>query len=217
MQSGGTLGIRTALEDDLVVLEVSDSGVGMTAEVRERAFEPFFTTKGQMGTGLGLAEVYGIVRRHRGQVEIESEQGLGTRVIARLPLATPSAKDIIEPPKRSGIIRRVLLVEDHVDSREFMTALLETEGHIVTSAGTVGEAIEKLDSDAVFDVMVTDIGLPDATGWELIPQAREKRPTLRIGVVTGWEGHNAPSDGADFLLRKPLRTSDFLLKVSGDA
>ena len=217
MQSGGTLGIRTTIEADTVQLEVSDSGIGMTAEVRERAFEPFFTTKGQMGTGLGLAEVYGIVKRHRGQVEIDSQQGQGTQVRITFPLAVPTAKDTAEPPKRLRVTRRVLLVEDHTDSREFMTALLETEGHLVTSAGTVAEALEKLDGKAEFDVMVTDIGLPDATGWDLIPQAREKRPTLRIGVVTGWEGHNAPSEGADFLLRKPLRTSDFLTKVAGDA
>ncbi|MGH7636696.1 MAG: ATP-binding protein, partial [Gemmatimonadaceae bacterium] len=87
MQGGGTLGIRTALRDEIVELEVSDSGIGMTDEVRERAFEPFFTTKGQKGTGLGLAEVYGIVKRHRGQVEIESQPGTGTSVRIRLPRA----------------------------------------------------------------------------------------------------------------------------------
>jgi len=71
-------------------------------------------------------------------------------------------------------------------------------------------------SPAEFEVIVTDIGLPDASGWDLIPQAREKRPTLRIGVVNGWEGHNAPTEGADFMLRKPIRTSDFLSQVAGD-
>ncbi|MEX2178736.1 MAG: ATP-binding protein [Gemmatimonadaceae bacterium] len=220
MQSGGTLGIRAAESaDNQVELEVSDSGVGMTAEVRERAFEPFFTTKGQMGTGLGLAEVYGIVKRHRGQVEIDSQQGQGTTVRIRLPRAVaPPAAEKKEGVARPRVIRRVLLVEDHTDSREFMTALLETEGHIVTSAATVKEALERLDSDegATYEVLVTDIGLPDASGWDLIPQARERRPGLRIGVVTGWEGHNAPSEGADFMLRKPIRTSDFLSQVAGD-
>jgi PAS domain S-box-containing protein len=218
MHTGGTLGIRTAVTDEQVELEVSDSGVGMTPEVRERAFEPFFTTKGQMGTGLGLAEVYGIVKRHRGQIEIESQQGVGTIMRIRLPrAAVPPA----EPPKESArhlVQRRVLLVEDHVDSREFMTALLETDGHRVTAVGSVREALEKIESPegAEFDVLVTDIGLPDASGWDLIPQVREKRPSLRIGVVTGWEGHNAPQEGADFLLRKPIRTSEFLQQVAGE-
>jgi CheY-like chemotaxis protein/anti-sigma regulatory factor (Ser/Thr protein kinase) len=220
MQNGGTLGIRTAIEDPEVELVVSDSGVGMSAEVRERAFEPFFTTKGQMGTGLGLAEVYGIVKRHRGQVEIESQPGQGTSVRIRFPRAPmplePAPK---EAPPVKRVRRRILLVEDHTDSREFMTALLETDGHTVTSAATVKEALERLDSPegAEFEVLVTDIGLPDASGWDLIPKARERRPSLRIGVVTGWEGHNAPSEGADFLLRKPIRTSEFLTQVAGEA
>ena len=219
MQAGGTLGIETTVKDDKVEVAVSDSGIGMSAEVRERAFEPFFTTKGHMGTGLGLAEVYGIVKRHRGEVELESQQGQGTTVRMRFPRAEKPAPETLKQTPRKKIIRRVLLVEDHNDSREFMTALLETEGHKVTSAATVQEALERLKSPegAEFEVLVTDIGLPDASGWDLIPQARELRPSLRIGVVTGWEGHNAPSEGADFMLRKPIRTSDFLTQVAGDA
>ena len=220
MQGGGALGIRTATDETYVTLEISDSGVGMTAEVRERAFEPFFTTKGQMGTGLGLAEVYGIVKRHRGDVEIESQPGVGTTVRIRLPRAVPVlVTEAVRDPARSKVIKNILLVEDHADSREFMTALLELEGHVVQSAGSVEEALEKLrsPSGASIQVLVTDIGLPDASGWDLIPQARELRPGLRVGVVTGWEGHNAPSEEADFLLRKPIRTSDFLTKVADDA
>jgi PAS domain S-box-containing protein len=219
MQTGGTLSIRTSvLDENKVQLEVMDSGVGMSAEVRERAFEPFFTTKGQKGTGLGLAEVYGIVRRHRGEVEIDSQQGLGTTVRIRLPRAR---QPVAEPPKpvtKPRVKRRVLLVEDHLDSREFMTALLETEGHIVTPVSSVKDALERLDAvdGEAYEVMITDIGLPDASGWDLIPKARARRPALRIGVVTGWEGHNAPSEGADFLLRKPIRTAEFLSQVAGD-
>jgi PAS domain S-box-containing protein len=220
MQGGGTLGIKTTVEEERVQLEVSDSGIGMSAEVRERAFEPFFTTKGQMGTGLGLAEVYGIVKRHRGDIELESQQGQGTTVRIRLPRAPVPPPEIRkEVAPRPKVTRRVLLVEDHNDSREFMTALLETEGHNVTSAASVKEALERLNAPdgADYEVLVTDIGLPDASGWDLIPQARKLRPSLRIGVVTGWEGHNAPSEGADFLLRKPIRTSEFLTQVAGDA
>ena len=217
MQSGGTLGIRTVIQGEFVHLEVGDSGVGMSAEVRERAFEPFFTTKGQMGTGLGLSEVYGIVKRHRGHVEIESQPGTGTQVRIRLPRASQPVAVHRERAKPK-VTRRILLVEDHIDSREFMTALLELEGHAVTSAANVNEALAKLESEqgAEFDVLVTDIGLPDASGWDLIPKARALRPRLRIGVVTGWEGHNAPSEGADFLLRKPIRTSEFLTQVADD-
>ncbi len=144
---------------------------------------------------------------------------MGTMVRIRIPRAPQPGPDTRKEVPRVRVKRRVLLVEDHTDSREFMTALLETEGHTVTAVSSVKDALERLDSTegAAFEVMITDIGLPDASGWDLIPKARERRPGLRIGVVTGWEGHNAPSEGADFLLRKPIRTTDFLNQVAGDA
>src|SRR6476660_9586234 len=123
MPGGGTLGLRTYVAESEVRLEVRDSGIGMSAEVRERAFEPFFTTKGRAGTGLGLAEVYGIVKRHRGRAEIESSPGTGTTISLIFPAgssqtAASTAGSAVEPRRRMP--RRVLLVEDHHDSREFM-------------------------------------------------------------------------------------------------
>src|SRR5829696_1583944 len=101
MSGGGTLGIRTVVKDSEVRLEIRDSGIGMSAEVRERAFEPFFTTKGRAGTGLGLAEVYGIVKRHRGHAEIESMPGVGTIIRLVFPKSsTPQAVDALEEPPR---------------------------------------------------------------------------------------------------------------------
>jgi signal transduction histidine kinase len=91
MPNGGTLAVTAALRNDEAVVEVRDTGVGMPPEVRQHAFEPFYTTKGSRGTGLGLAEVYGIVKRHRGFAEIESEPGVGTVVRLRFPLATTVA------------------------------------------------------------------------------------------------------------------------------
>ncbi|MEO6877487.1 MAG: ATP-binding protein, partial [Gemmatimonadaceae bacterium] len=113
MAGGGTLGMRTVVIDNEVRLEIRDSGIGMSAEVRERAFEPFFTTKGRMGTGLGLAEVYGIVKRHRGQAEIDSAPGHGTTIRLIFPKATAVAADIVTEAPRTRVARRVLLVEDH--------------------------------------------------------------------------------------------------------
>ncbi|MEO5568741.1 MAG: ATP-binding protein [Gemmatimonadaceae bacterium] len=216
MIGGGTLGLRTTVSDDEVRLEVRDTGTGMTAEVRERAFEPFFTTKGRDGTGLGLAEVYGIVKRHRGQAQIESMPGVGTTIRLIFPRAT---KAIEAPPTRGSqrrMPRRVLLVEDHPDSREFMQALLESDGHTVEVAEDVATATAKLNAhEQPFDVMVSDIGLPDGSGWDLIAVARNKWPDLRIGVVTGWEPRSGPSE-ADFTLRKPVRTSELLANVAGE-
>jgi PAS domain S-box-containing protein len=220
MAGGGTLRIRTTKDAREISVSVADTGTGMSAEVRERAFEPFFTTKGVNGTGLGLAEVYGIARRHRGRAEIESAPGQGTTVRLVFPSSahepTPALSQL--PVKRTRPARRILLVEDHTDSREFMQALLETDGHQVESVKTVEEAREKLDREAgaYYEVLLTDIGLPDGSGWDLVAFARGRRPALRIGVVTGWEPRNEQDPACDFTLRKPVGAADLLDKIAGD-
>jgi len=201
-----------------VSVAVTDTGIGMSAEVRERAFEPFFTTKGVNGTGLGLAEVYGIARRHRGRAEIESMPGEGTTVRLVFPAGAREATPVMEPPRRLRQVRRILLVEDHTDSREFMQALLESDGHIVRSVRNLDEARELLEDDNfALDVLVTDIGLPDGSGWDLVAFARERRPALRIGVVTGWEPRNEQDPACDFTLRKPVGAADLLGEIAGHA
>lgn len=218
MHGGGTLGMRTVIVDNEVKLEIRDSGIGMSAEVRERAFEPFFTTKGKMGTGLGLAEVYGIVKRHRGHAEIESMPGVGTTIRLVFPKATSQAEgaDVAETP-RKRVARRVLLVEDHPDSREFMQALLESDGHTVAAATGVSDAMTLLENaNPPFEVLVTDIGLSDGSGWDLTSFARERWPSMRIGIVTGWEPRVGAGADGDFILRKPVRTIELLAQVAGE-
>ncbi len=217
MAGGGTLRIRTTAGTSEVSVEVSDTGVGMSTEVRERAFEPFFTTKGVNGTGLGLAEVYGIARRHRGRAEIDSVPGEGTTVRLVFPAAGPVLIPAAEPARRPRMARRILLVEDHTDSREFMQALLESDGHTVRAVRDLEEARERLEDDSfALDVLVTDIGLPDGSGWDLVAFARERRPALRIGVVTGWEPRNEQDPACDFTLRKPVAAVDLLAQIAGD-
>ncbi len=215
MHGGGTLGLSTRVADGQVFLEVRDSGIGMSDEVRERAFEPFFTTKGQAGTGLGLAEVYGIAKRHRGRAEIDSVQGQGTTIRLAFPLAVERPAAPVAEPASRRLPRRVLLVEDHTDSREFMQALLESDGHTVQAVTSVTEAMGRLGEggEVPYDVLVTDIGLPDGSGWDLVSYARGRWPELRIGVVTGWEPRGNMG-ATDFLLRKPVRTSDLLAQVA---
>lgn len=217
MAGGGTLRIRTRLERGDAVVEVSDTGGGMSSEVRERAFEPFFTTKGQHGTGLGLAEVYGVARRHRGRAEIDSAVGSGTTVRLVLPLAarsTPMSAPVVSGPR---VPRRILLVEDQPDNREFVQAVLQSDGHRVTTVANVTEAMVQLDgSGEGYEVLVTDIGLPDGSGWDLVAHVRASHPRMRVGVVTGWEPRANAGPTPDFLLRKPVRTSDLLAQVAAD-
>jgi len=212
---GGTLGITTQVRGNMACVDVSDTGTGMTEEVRERAFDPFFTTKGRSGTGLGLSEVYGIVKRHRGQAEIESMPGAGTTVHLCFPVA--SARDVHAPSEagaRPRTPKRILIVEDNEDGRDFMKALLESDGHTVDAVGTMSDALARLGTlGARYGVLITDIGLPDGNGWELVESARAAYPALRIGVVTGWEIRTASRSSADFTLRKPVAARELLSLV----
>jgi CheY-like chemotaxis protein len=199
MPGGGTLSMCVRAADDAAVIEIGDSGSGMTPEVREHAFEPFFTTKGVSGTGLGLAEVYGIMRRHRGRAEIDSAPGAGStlRLVFPRTEAPDEPAELAHPARRSA--KRVLVVEDNDDGREFLCALLATDGHTVDAVGTVRDATARLasgspagvDADSAigpalpYDVLITDVGLPDGCGWDLVTAARARWPRLRIGSSPG--------------------------------
>ena len=216
MTGGGTLGISSYVRDGMACIEVRDTGHGMTPEVRERAFEPFFTTKGKRGTGLGLSEVYGIAKRHRGNAEIESEPGKGTTVRLTFPLAPEGTPAEAGPAmaERARIPKSVLIVEDNDDGRDFMRALLESDGHSVDTVSTFAAAMEKFQAPGwPYDVLVTDIGLPDGSGWDLVEMARAAFPGMLIGVVTGWELSSGASASADFVLRKPVAARDLLSRV----
>lgn len=220
MPNGGKVIARTGVTEDEAWVAIVDTGAGMSDDVRERAFEPFFSTKGAAGSGLGLAEVYGIVRRHRGRAEIVSQLGEGTTVTLYFPLEATAVPTPLE--ERAAVTsRRVLVVEDHDEGREFLRQLLRADGHEVVTVPTYDEAMTLLDTAAPlpFDVLVTDIGLPDGSGWDLVTFARKQWPQLRIGVVTGWEPTVVGDDptGADFLLRKPFRAVELLAHVAGHA
>src|SRR5690606_22185357 len=139
------------------VLAVQDTGVGMTREVLKRAPEPFFTTEGPRGTGLGLSQVAGIVRRPGGRMELESRPGVGTTVLLRLPLAPPVAERANPPPG-------ILLVDDNPLSLEAMAATLRAGGfHVVTASS--GEAAVAAFEPGRYRAVLTDLGLPGLDGW----------------------------------------------------
>ena len=220
MPSGGTLSVRTAIENGESIVTVADDGVGMTDEVRERAFEPFFTTKGAGGSGLGLAEVYGIARRHRGSVTIASAPGTGAAVTMRFPVERSGYAEVVpDEPDAHADPLHILVVEDHEDGREFLRRLLRAAGHTVDAVGTCGEAHERLDSPSplLYHLMLTDVGLPDGSGWDLVTYVRGRFPTLRVGVITGWEPMVSGDDlvGAEFVMRKPLRAAELLSYIAG--
>jgi signal transduction histidine kinase len=240
MPAGGTLTVRAFREGGDACVAVRDSGAGMSAEVRERAFEPFFTTKGVRGSGLGLAEVYGIARRHRGTASIASVPGRGTEVVLRLPaevapagVARASAAAPAEAEGNGAAVAaslsapgalRILVVEDQEDSREFLVRILREDGYVVEAVGDCAGARARLaapggpDAPAPpFDLLLADAGLPDGDGWALVREVRQAWPTLRAGVVTGWDAgpEREGASGVAFVLRKPWQVADLQAHVAG--
>jgi CheY-like chemotaxis protein len=218
MKGGGTLSVTVRRDRASAIVDVQDSGHGMSAEVRERAFEPFFSTKGANGSGLGLAEVYGVMKRHNGRVEIDSEPGRGTTVRLLFPVADPLTRtppDMVAIDAHALPPRRILVVEDHVDGRELVTQVLQMAGHDVVAVATMAAADTLLAGDAPpFDVLLTDIGLPDGDGTELAGRIRRHYPQMRVGVITGWELRPEAMADAHFSLRKPLVAQELLAQVA---
>ena len=211
MPEGGSLRLQTTLDDGELCLRVSDTGMGMDEETRRRCLEPFFTTKGEKGTGLGLSAVYGIIQRHGGMMEIESEKGIGTTFCIRLPAAPVE----LEAPTEAGGeaaskevvgILRILVVDDLPIIRDVLQAQLVEDGHEVETAGDGKEALEAVDKGC-FDLVITDQSMPGMTGEQLAVILKQHCPKTAVILLTGFGGDTAETKdtapGVDMVLGKP--------------
>ncbi len=206
MPRGGTLTLRTRAEFAHGVIEIADTGTGMTAEVRERCLEPFFSTKGERGTGLGLAMVFGIVQRHRGSIDIESAVGRGTTFIVRLPFySADAAVEKAAVPKAAARPLHILLVDDEPQVRDVLSALLAVDGHTVETAQHGFEGLARFRANR-FDLVVTDKAMPGMSGDQMAVTMKECAPHLPIMLLTGFSSFLDPEaiPGIDFLATKPI-------------
>jgi PAS domain S-box-containing protein len=190
MAGGGTLTLRSRnLDDDWVEVMVEDTGCGMARAVLERAVDPFFTTKPVgKGTGLGLAMVYSTVKAHRGQLEIQSEPGRGTRVRARFPACGPAAEvpqPAAAPQASAQAGLKVLLVDDDELIQSTVQSILEILGHAVTMAPSGEEALRELEAGLCPDVVILDMNMPGLGGTGTLPRLRALRPEVPVLLATG--------------------------------
>lgn len=191
MPSGGNLVFSTKENAQTVEISLRDTGAGMTEEVRSRVFDPFFTTKGNTGMGLGLAVSYGIVRRHEGTIEVQTEVGCGSCFTVKLPIAeTPAATRTaaevdFASPARSSTPTRILVVDDEAHVRELLRDVLENEGCEVRLAESGHQALALFNSRD-FDAVFTDLGMPGMSGWELARAVRLRDTRMPLAVITGW-------------------------------
>ncbi|HVO08777.1 MAG TPA: PAS domain S-box protein [Burkholderiaceae bacterium] len=238
MSEGGTLrfiaaasaelspAVRSELQaghckEGYVAIAVSDSGAGMSDEVRERAFEPFFTTKPPgRGTGLGLSTVYGFVKQSNGAITIDSALGHGTTVTlylprVRLPARRVGDDEVAGAAALDGL--RVLMVEDEPSVAAVAQGFLERARCRVTGVGNGEQALRLLESDAEFDLLLTDVALgAGMSGTALAQAAQDSRPGMPVllmsGYATDWPGASAAQSWE--LLRKPFTREQLLAAVA---
>jgi signal transduction histidine kinase/CheY-like chemotaxis protein len=222
MPWGGHLAITTESDDREVRVRFEDNGVGMDRETREKVFDPFFTTKRVKGTGLGLSVAYGIVSRHRGEIEVQSEVDIGTTFTLRFPVGESAGAFATALPSGPLPRLRALVVDDEEPVLAVMADLLGALGQEVRVAQGGAAGLEEFERET-FDVVFTDLGMPEVNGWDLALGVKTRRPETPVVLVTGWgfqlEGGAAHAHGVDFVLPKPfsLEEVERVLRQVGEA
>ena len=218
MPRGGRLTFRSFPGPDHVVLEVTDTGVGMTEEVQQRIFEPFFTTK-EKGQGLGMSIIYGIVTRHGGKITVDSEVGSGSTIRVRLPQARAAAQPSASARAEATTARqtgRILLVDDDPVVLDFLRDALGFGGHQVVTAGGGSEALSKVTTDS-FDLVITDLSMGEVSGLEVARAVKHKHPALPVILLSGWavqqDSDEVRQSGVDLILSKPCAIDTLLATV----
>jgi len=200
MPQGGSLTICCNRKGERLRLRFADTGTGMKEEVRERVFEPFYTTKGVHGTGLGLAVSYGIIERHQGLISVESKPGKGTTFYIDLPHAEKTGVALgLKKPDAHTASLSVLVVDDEEFVRETLAEMLEDLDHTVVTVEGGREALQKI-STGDFDLVFTDLAMPEMDGWETARAIRKSHPGLPVVLVTGYGATAQPPSGEQDLV-----------------
>jgi len=220
MPKGGKLTIATQPQtEDWVEMRIADTGIGMTEEVKKRVFDPFFTTKGVKNSGLGMSVSYGIVKRHGGEILIESEPGKGTAFIIHLPTGSGEEEAVVKEvtPIKESRQARILVIDDEDSVRDILSRILKTKGHQVVVASNGEEGIEQFKSEP-FDLVFTDLGMPKLSGWEVGKAIKGINPKVPIAMITGWgvelDREKLSESGIDLIVSKPFNFDQVIHLVS---
>ena len=212
MPSGGIITVSTRSDGPNVHIDVTDTGTGMSEEAKARCLEPFFSTKGDHGTGLGLAVVYGIIQRHGGAIDIQSEIGKGTTFSIALPATDQKAKSS-STGEQAEVNRtlNVLVVDDQEIICELIAAHLDADGHTVATISDPTEAMARFAIES-FDLVITDQSMPGMSGEQLAKKIRECSPSTHIIMLTGFGddllANGKPPEGIEWVLSKPVSSEE---------
>jgi PAS domain S-box-containing protein len=217
MPNGGRLVLKTEEIEGWVCVSVSDTGIGMSDDVKARMFDPFFTTKGIKGTGLGLNVSYGIIKGHRGEIAVQSQIGQGTTILMKLPMTSELGTAPRLTPLPSAKTGHILVIDDDDMVRELLGELLRTIGHTVVQAGGGREGVRVFQQES-FDLVLTDLGMPECTGWEVASAIKKIAPRTPIALITGWAltlGRGKLKEaGVDLVLNKPFQVAEVMALVA---
>jgi CheY-like chemotaxis protein len=210
LQDGATE--ENILAGDFAVLTVSDSGCGMTDEIKARVFEPFFTTKGtSRSTGLGLSTVYGMIKRHGGHITLYSNINRGTTFTIYLPVAEPSDAERSEVPQPSHIPtgnETILIAEDNPLVRRVLVGIVQKLGYDVLEAESGKQAIELAKGAGPVHMLLSDIIMPEMDGKTLADKIKQLRPEIKILFASGYPRTHLKEHGvlkdSDILISKPF-------------
>jgi two-component system, cell cycle sensor histidine kinase and response regulator CckA len=195
-----------------VTLAVGDDGPGIADDVLPHIFEPFFTTKHHdLGAGLGLATVYGVVAQSGGGIQVSAADGKGSRFTIYLPAAAGEVAQPASAAARHGGGETILLVEDETPVRELVRRVLENQGYSVVAAGLPSEAERLLDETPQVDLLLTDVVMPEMSGYDLALRVNERRPEIRLLFISGYAPRAQPVKGP--LLKKPFAPDELARSV----
>ncbi len=210
MPAGGEIDIITAKNNKNVIIEISDNGEGMSKEVISHIFQPFYSTKGfGIGRGLGLSGAYSVIQEHNGTISLDSELNKGTKFTITLPYIK---SEVISDKKnhRNEYLKKlaILLVDDEIILQKLGKKALGKMGHIVDTVSSGTEALNLL-KNKKYDILITDIGMPEMNGWQLIENINENiKKTMKIIILTGWGGEISPEKLKSYkvsaILEKPI-------------
>ena len=218
MPEGGKIEIRTFQKGKEVFIQISDSGIGIAEDVRKKIFEPFFTTKPFTNTGLGLSMSYGIIKRFGGDIEAQSKVGHGATFTIILPIGRDSKEEAILPSTiKKGKKARILVIDDEEFVRSVLSRTLAQVHHQVTLAED-GEKGIQLFKEKKFDMVLTDLGMPGMSGWDVCRMIKKISPHTPVGMITGWGAEMSRSKmeeyGLDFIISKPFDFNQVLNVVA---
>jgi len=206
MTNGGILSIKAVKSGNFVRVDFKDTGHGMTEEVVERIFDPFFTTKGVLGSGLGMSEVYGIVKRHNGRVQVESEVGVGTTIKLLFPKTRRPGEDVLTGKLSETKALDIFIVDDEDYIVETLSEYLSDMGHTIKSSNSSEGALAEI-KQANYDVVITDLGMPNINGVELAEMIKKINSRIQVILISGWALNLKSSElenRVDFVINKPF-------------